>query len=140
MRSGAGILGEPTANSPAHAQVVKTFSYVVCLSRAQVVKIFPELGELLLQMGENRRMWHELYLAEIEADPKKTPEEKAAEKDKAVARLAAFLDKYKDVLQVQGRPAGGFGGKGPGEASRCAWRGLCVVPSTWTKKIDFCPH
>ena len=46
----------------------------------QVGKVFPELRAMVQYLYENRRLWNEMYLAEIEADAFKTPAEKATEK------------------------------------------------------------
>ena len=42
--------------------------------------MFPELRATVQHLHENRRLWNEMYLADIEADTFKTRAEKIAEK------------------------------------------------------------
>lgn len=46
----------------------------------QVGKVFPELRPMVQYLHDNRRLWNEVYLAEIEADTFKTPVERVTEK------------------------------------------------------------
>ena len=46
----------------------------------QVGKVFPELRATVQHLHENRRLWNEMYLANIEVDTFKMPAEKIAEK------------------------------------------------------------
>ena len=50
------------------------------LSSLQVGKVFPELRAMVQYLAENRRLWNDMYLADIEADTFKTPAEKVTEK------------------------------------------------------------
>ena len=46
----------------------------------QVGKVFPELRATVQFLAENRRLWNDMLIADIEADTFKTPVEKATEK------------------------------------------------------------
>jgi hypothetical protein len=46
----------------------------------QVARVFPELKPTVQYLWDNRRLWNERYLADIEADTFKTPADKEAEK------------------------------------------------------------
>lgn len=45
----------------------------------QVVKIFPEVGEMVDNLQTNRRMWEGALAEEISGDATKSPADKAAE-------------------------------------------------------------
>jgi hypothetical protein len=67
----------------------------------QVGKVFPDLRATVQHLHENRRLWNEMYLANIEADTFKTPAEKIAEKVKLFSCCksmpTADLDKLVDT-------------------------------------------
>lgn len=46
----------------------------------QVGRVFPELRATVQYLWENRRIWNERYIEDIEADAFKTPAEKAADR------------------------------------------------------------
>jgi len=46
----------------------------------QVGKVFPELRATVQFLAENRRLWNDMLIADIEADTFKTPVEKATKK------------------------------------------------------------
>jgi hypothetical protein len=45
-----------------------------------VGRVFPELRATVQYLWENRRLWNELYIADIEADTFKTQAEKDADR------------------------------------------------------------
>ena len=53
---------------------------LMSVTSLQVGKVFPELRAMVQYLAENRRLWNDMYLADIEADTFKTPAEKLTEK------------------------------------------------------------
>lgn len=53
--------------------------------------MFPELRATVHYLYENRRLWNDMYLADIEADTFKTPAEKTTEKASIVLLSQSHL-------------------------------------------------
>lgn len=70
----------------------------------QVVKIFPDAGELMENVLGNRKMWQEVLLSELTSpspsSPVKSDADKAADITKAESRLATFVTKYNEALTL----------------------------------------
>ncbi|GMH46197.1 hypothetical protein BSKO_14165 [Bryopsis sp. KO-2023] len=80
------------------ASQINFIEFIVAPLYFHVAKIFPELSAAVLNLWDNRRLWDEQYILEIEANSKLSTNEKEEDKRKARHRLTAFYQKYKDVL------------------------------------------
>ena len=52
-------------------------------AHAQVGRVFPELRANVTYLWENRRVWNDLHLAEVEADGSRSAGERAADRVRA---------------------------------------------------------
>lgn len=76
---------------------INFIEFVVAPIFVSVVRVFPELWDLVGNLLTNREFWHQQLLEELHnGEGGRTPAETAAERHKAEQRLAAFHDKYRE--------------------------------------------
>lgn len=73
---------------------VNFIEFVVLPLYANVVKLFPELSMMIVNLVENRRMFGEMYCQEVDGSSK-TPADQEEEKQKVRKRFDGLVEKYK---------------------------------------------
>lgn len=82
------------------ASQVNFIEFVVAPLFSMVVKIFPDAGELMENLHQNRLMWQDVLVAELSTAPAEKTPDKQAEITKANTRLQTFSTKYNDVFTI----------------------------------------